>query len=141
MEGYPLTIRFPMHWGEMDALGHANNARYFTWFESARIALFERLALTARPGSSVGPVLASVQCDYRRPVVYPADLVVGVRVSKVGRSSIVTEYAVARAEAEDEALAVGEGTVVLVDYGTMKAVPIPDEVRAALADLLRPGRA
>ena len=135
MDGYPLTIRFPMHWGEMDALGHANNARYFTWFESARIALFERLELAARPGDTVGPVLASTSCAYRRPVVYPADLVVGVRVAKIGRSSVVTEYAVARAEDEDTPLAVAEGTVVLVDYRTMKAVPVSDDVRAAIAAL------
>jgi len=135
MDGYPVTLRFPMHWGEMDALGHANNARYFTWFESARIALFERLALAARPGDAVGPVLASTSCVFRRPVVYPANLVVGVRVAKVGRTSVLTEYAVARAEAENQALAIGEGTVVLVDYGTMKAVPVPERVRTALEAL------
>lgn len=43
MEGFPVVVRIPVLWGDMDALGHVNNARYFAWFESARIALFERV--------------------------------------------------------------------------------------------------
>ena len=34
---FPVEVRFPLQWGEMDALGHANNACYFRWFEAARI--------------------------------------------------------------------------------------------------------
>lgn len=135
MDGYPVTIRFPMHWGEMDALGHANNARFFTWFESARIALFERLAMGAGRPVGIGPVLKSTRCEYLAPVVYPAEIVIGVRVSRIGRTSLTTEYAAARAETPDAPAALGEGVVVLVDYGTMKPVPIPDDVREALEKL------
>ena len=132
MDDYPIQVRFPMHWGEMDALGHANNTRYFRWFETARIALFERLGLRANEPMEVGPILATTTCDFLRPVVYPANLVVGARVARVGNTSFLTEYAVARTEAPGELYARGSGVIVVIDYRTMAKVPVPDEIRAAI---------
>lgn len=139
MNGFPVTVRFPLHWGEMDALGHANNARFFTWFESARIAYFTRVGLLADQPRPLGPILATASCDFLRPLVYPADLVVGARVTRVGNTSFQMAYAVARAEAEDAPCATGTAVVVLVDYTTMLKVPVPAEVRAAIAALEGPG--
>jgi len=132
MSDYPIHVRFPMHWGEMDALGHANNTRYFAWFETARIALFEAVGIVADEPSAVGPILATTTCDFLRPISYPADLVASARVSKIGRSSFVMEYAVSRAEAPDDPCAKGSGVVVLIDYGTGEKRPVPDDLRATI---------
>ena len=93
MVPFPVTVSFPVHWAEMDAMGHVNHARYFTWFESARIALFARIGVAADKPRDVGPILAMASCDFIRPVVYPATVVVGSRILKVGRTSITMEYA------------------------------------------------
>ncbi len=138
MTGYSLTLELPVLWGDMDALRHVNNARYFTWFEAARIAYFDHL-LAPLTGSStpaglgdVGPILASTSCDYLRPVTYPGKVVVGVKVIEIGRSSLRMEYAVALAGAPDEPCARGTSVVVLVRYATLEKVRVPDEVRAAI---------
>jgi acyl-CoA thioester hydrolase len=131
MPEYPVVTTFPVFWGDMDALGHVNNARYFTWFETARIELARTVGLAAT-GQGSGPVLATTQCDYLRPVHYPGDVCVGVRVAAVGNTSITMEYAVWMKGAPETIHARGSSVLVLVDYGTMAKVRIPDAVRAAL---------
>jgi acyl-CoA thioester hydrolase len=138
MQGFSVTLEFPVQWGEMDALRHVNNARYFTWFESARIAYFERLRSTL-PGAGptpglgeVGPILASTSCDFLRPVAFPAVVRVGAKVSELGNSSMRMEYAVERTDAPDDVCARGTSVVVLVRYATLAKVRVPDEMRAAI---------
>jgi acyl-CoA thioester hydrolase len=129
------TVSFPVQWGEMDALGHVNHARFLTWLESARIALLVELGLLTAAHPATGPVLATITCDYLRPIVYPATVVVGVRVSAAGRTSITMEYSVWSPEAPDTPSARASSVVVIVDYATMAKVPLSDEVRAKIAAL------
>ncbi|MFT3765294.1 MAG: thioesterase family protein [Minicystis sp.] len=146
MLGYPVTLDLPVQWGEMDALRHVNNARFFTWFESARIAYFDRLR-AAIPGAGatvglgeIGPILASTSCDFLRPITYPAVIRVGARVTELGNSSMRMEYAVARTDAPEDLCAKGTSVVVLVRYATLQKVRVPDEMRAAIDALeKRPG--
>ncbi len=61
---WPVTIELPVQWGDMDSFGHVNNVKYLRWFESARIAYFERAGVMVEmPG--VGPILARQEIDYR----------------------------------------------------------------------------
>jgi acyl-CoA thioester hydrolase len=138
MQGFPVTLELPVHWGEMDALRHVNNAHFFRWFESARIAYFDRLR-AAIPGAGatvglgeIGPILASTSCDFLRPVTYPAVVRVGARVSELGNSSMRMEYAVERTDAPDDVCAKGTSVVVLVRYTTLQKVRVPDEMRMAI---------
>ncbi len=132
LDDFPVVIRFPLHWGEMDALGHVNNARFFAWFESARIALFSRVGIMTDKPRDVGPILATTGCDFLVPVVYPGDIRVGARVAKVGTTSITIEYAVVRDDAPERLCARGSSVVVLIDYKSGAKVPVPDDVRAAI---------
>jgi acyl-CoA thioester hydrolase len=126
-----------MHWGDMDALGHANNARYFTWFETARIAYFRRIALEADRPSHIGPILASTTCDFLKPVVFPAALAVGARIVRMGRSSFTMEYRVALQSNEEDAFAKGTAVVVLYDYMAKTSIMIPNDLRAQISALDR----
>lgn len=137
--GYPVLVTFPVHWGEMDALGHVNNARYFTWFESARIALFGRIGVLAtREATGIGPILATTTCDFLRPVTFPSTVVVGVRVSKVGRTSIAMEYAAWIEGEPDEPVARGSSVAVMLDYTTSQKVDVPAGVRGRIDALRSP---
>ena len=135
---YPVTVEFPLHWGEMDAFGHVNNARYFTWFESARIAFFLEAGLTMQRHAEVAPILAAAHCDYLEPVVFPARLVVGARSTKVGNTSITLEHAVWPVGEPQRLFARGTSVVVLLHYATGEKVRVPDAVRAAIARLSPP---
>lgn len=132
MKDFPITIRFPVHWSEMDAYGHVNNARYFSWFETARIAYLFKTGLVNEKGttSDVGPIIASTTADYLKPVVFPSNIVVGARVSRIGNTSFTMEYAV-----EDEhgtPHARGSAVVVTLRYSTHEKLPVPESVRSAI---------
>ncbi len=132
---YPVTIEFDVHWGEMDAFGHVNNARHFTWFESCRVAYFRKIGLRMDGPSDVGPIVARMSCDYLSPVVYPARLVCGTRVPKIGNTSFSMEYALWHAGAPAEICARGDSVIVVMNYNAMQKVRVPDELRRAIADL------
>jgi acyl-CoA thioester hydrolase len=137
---YPVTVEFPIHWGEMDAFGHVNNARFFTWFESARIAFLRAVGVSAesRHDEGVAPILAAAHCDYLEPVVFPIRLVVGARATKLGNTSFTLEHAVWPVGAPERVLARGTSVVVLFNYARSEKVRVPDTVRAAIATLQGP---
>lgn len=118
----------------MDALGHVNNAAYFTYCESARIAYFDDLGLGDFSRATEGPSLAHAELDFRRQVRYPAVLEVGARVSELRTRSFRMDYGIFY-EATDSLVADGTSIVVWTDYAIGRAVELPDGVRAAVEAL------
>ena len=130
---FPVTISLPVQWGDQDAFGHVNNVRFLRWFESSRIAYFRKcgIKLTA---AGLGPILAAVHCNYRQQVRFPDTVIVGARVTGLGRSSINIEHKLwsdrLNAVATD-----GNSTVVIFDYQKQRPAPLSDEIRAAIEAL------
>jgi len=126
-----MTVR----WGDMDALGHVNNAKYFTYCESARIGYFEAVELWKyREHDRQGPAIVTATCHFKQQVHYPAALEVGARVSEIRHRSFTLEYEMYR-QGTDELVADGSSVVVWVDYDANKAIPLPDGLRAAIQQL------
>src|SRR4051812_33922381 len=89
LAGHPLQITLPVQWGDQDAFGHVNNVVYFRWMESARIEYFRRNGLSDTMAEhGVGPILASIKCDFRRQLLYPDTLQISASIASVGRTSI-----------------------------------------------------
>lgn len=127
---FPVTLALPVLWGDMDALGHVNNTQYFRWFESARIACFERLGFDF--AQSVYPVIVTTTCDFKKPVTYPASIRVGARFARMGRTSITMQYAVwEEPYAGGPPNALGSSVAVLVDGNTQQKIEVPDAIRRA----------
>ena len=136
MQRYSVVVRFPVHWGELDALGHVNNARYFTWFESARMELFRRVEIDFTGTPAVGPILAHTSCDFLAPVRFPADVLAGAGIAKLGNTSFTMDFGVALADDPDRPVARGQGVIVLIDYASGAKVPIPGALRERLEGLV-----
>ena len=135
LKPYHHTITLPVLWGDQDAFQHVNNAAYFRWFESGRIAYWEQAGLwQMKQDSGIGPILASVSCDYRRQLTYPDTIHVGTRVVRLGRSSFVMEQVVV-SEALGDTAAEGRSTVVVFDYNASASIPIPEHLRHAFETL------
>src|SRR5262249_233988 len=129
---FPVVVRFPVHWGDQDAYGHVNNVIPHRWFESARIELFGRIGLLdMRKEQGVGPILAATSCDYRRQITFPDVVQIGIRVARVGRTSIGFEHAIV-SETQNAVVAEGTSTTVVYDYAAHKPQPVPDKVRRAI---------
>lgn len=119
-----------VRWRDLDALGHVNNAVYFTYLEQARMHYMRELGLGFRSLQDVGIILAEATCTYLSPLYLAEKVTIWVRVSEMRNSSFVFEY---RIEGEDGRLAARARTVqVCYDYGAKRPVPIPDHWRAAI---------
>lgn len=127
----PITTR----WHDNDIYGHVNNVTYYSFFDSAvNTYLIERGGLDIHDGSVVGFVVSS-SCDYFASIAYPDLIEVGLRVAKLGNSSVQYELAVFKA-GEDEACAAGRFVHVFVDRASNLPVSIPETLREALQVLV-----
>ena len=127
--------RLAVRWGDMDSLGHVNNAKFFTYFECARFRWFEDVGVwRLRRNEQEGPILASTNCEFRRQLKYPATIEVGARATRLGNSSVTVEYALTEATSDAFGTLYAEGSSVIVwlDYATGKSSPWPDELRASI---------
>lgn len=132
---FPVTIDVMVSWGEMDAMGHVNNIVYFRYFESARIAYFERIGfLDAMRETGVGPILASTHCRFRIPLTYPDRVVVGASASELKDDRFVMRYRVV-SESKNAVAAAGDGLIVSYDYRNERKAPLPPEVRRRIETL------
>ncbi|MGQ0701359.1 MAG: acyl-CoA thioesterase [Panacagrimonas sp.] len=123
----PLATR----WGDVDRIGHVNNAKYFTYDEQARIEYFRQTfghSLDPK-GSSI--ILARIACDFVEQLHHPAQMDYAIRIARIGRSSMQTEGALFVGE---RCHARTEGVVVWFDYAAQKAVPVPESVRRNVRD-------
>ena len=132
---WPVSVEVPVAWGDMDAFDHVNNTVFLRWFETARIAYFERLGFLDRmEEDGVGPILARATCDYRLALRYPDLVRVEATVTRLGNTSFVMGYRVFSAE-QDALAAEGEGVIVLFDYGTERKAALDDDLRSAIEAL------
>ncbi|MFU8764380.1 MAG: acyl-CoA thioesterase [Haliea sp.] len=127
---YPISTR----WSDNDTYGHINNVVYYSYFDSiANRYLIEEGGLDINDGRIVGYVVQS-GCDYHAPASYPEAIEGGLRVDRLGNSSVQYGIAIFR-QGEDEALAHGHFVHVFVDRAANKSVPIPGSLRQALTQL------
>jgi acyl-CoA thioester hydrolase len=131
----PVVIIIPVAWGEMDALRHVNNVAYFRYFESARIAYFERLDIWEYMNQTgIGPILASVRCTFKIPLTFPDTVSVGTRISKIEADRFVMEHYLVSHKIQKVA-AEGEGVVVAYDYRENKKTALPEELKQRILAL------
>ena len=128
-------IWLPVQWGDQDAFLHVNNTVYFRWCESARIDYLDKLGLSdLMRAEGIGPILAAISCNYRRPVTYPDQVQVGARITRLGRSSLTMEHII-YSEAQQQVVADATSTLVVFDYNRQSSLPIPDDVRRQIERL------
>ncbi|HEV2236989.1 MAG TPA: acyl-CoA thioesterase [Ktedonobacterales bacterium] len=163
---YTLWVTVPVRYGDLDPQHHVNNVVYFTYLEQARLGYFDALrhlarAALAEPAEAQAPpasartldvapgpsddrlelplVISEAACAYRRPITSLAALAVGVRAARIGRASLVLEYAICAAAGEPP-YATGSTTVVCVDLASGRPRGLPGWTLAALRRL-EPGLA
>lgn len=126
----------PIRWGDMDAMGHVNNATYFRYMECARIDWFGSVGFQPNPKGE-GPVIGNVFCNFLHQLEYPGDVLVRTHVGRIGNSSIDTWQTLSLTSDPQRICANGGATVVWVDFQRGSSAPLPDEVRRRL-DALQP---
>jgi acyl-CoA thioester hydrolase len=135
---FPVVVSFPVLWGDQDAIGHVNNAVYFRWCETARVVYLDRIGMwSGMANERVGPILAAIGCDFQQQVSFPDTVHVGARVTRVGNSSFRMEHRVV-SQSANAVVAQADSTLVYFDYRRNQPVPLPENLRRAIADLESP---
>ncbi|HEY0975545.1 MAG TPA: thioesterase family protein [Solimonas sp.] len=124
---FGFSVEIPTRWADLDALGHVNNTRFFTFDETARLDYFGEL-MRNDPlfWKAHGLILARIECDFISQLRHPAQVQAGFRIERMGRSSMNT---LAAYFVEGKPVAVSRGVVVWFDYANQKPLAIPEPVR------------
>jgi acyl-CoA thioester hydrolase len=132
---FPQLQAITTRWMDNDVYGHVNNVVHYSFFDTAvNRWLIEAGALDIHAGGVIGLVVQT-QCHYFESLAFPQTVHAGLRVARLGRSSVTYELGLF---ADDAALAaaVGRFVHVYVDRATRRPVALPEKLRAALAPLL-----
>ena len=131
---YPHLLPITTRWMDNDQYGHVNNVVYYAWFDTVvNRWLIERGALDTERGDVIGLVVET-HCNYFAPLSFPTTVHAGLRVARLGGSSVRYEIGLFGDDA-DRAAAQGHFVHVYVDRATRRPVPLPAAVRAALEPL------
>jgi acyl-CoA thioester hydrolase len=130
----PITTR----WMDNDVYGHVNNVVYYSFFDTAVNGLLvDAGVLDIHAGEVIGLVVET-QCNYFAPIAFPQAVAAGVRVARLGRSSVRYEIGLYAGDAPESAAA-GHFVHVYVDRATRHPVPLPVPLRAVLQSWMVPG--
>lgn len=132
---FPHFLSIPTRWMDNDSYGHVNNVNYYSFFDTAvNRHLIDQGVLDIHQDSIVGLVVET-GCSYFSSISFPDTVHAGVRVAKLGNSSVRYEIALYR---NDEPLpsAAGHFVHVYVDRASNRPTPIPAMTRAVLERLM-----
>jgi acyl-CoA thioester hydrolase len=136
---FPHRMVIEVRFGDTDAMGHVNNARFLTYCESARIAYWE--AATGEPvglpthGAEESLILADIHVAFRSPAFFSDLLTVESRIGRIGRTSFTLEHRITAHESargHARLVATAEAVQVLYDYATARPRVVPDAILARL---------
>lgn len=125
-----ITARF----SDTDAMGHVNNARFFSFMEEARVAFFSGLFPDIKPAEAFAMfpfILADIQCSFKAPIFCGDKIDVSVNVTEIGTKSFTMTYEL-KNTATKQVVATGKSIQVMFDYKTGKSIPVPQAFREKL---------
>ena len=135
-EDYAHFSRITTRWNDNDVYGHVNNVVYYSYFDTVvNKFLIDGNSLDIENSDIVGLVVET-QCQYFRSITFPDTVDAGIRVTRLGTSSVRYEVGLFRND-DEMAAAQGYFVHVYVDRATNKPVPIPDATRTLLSTLMR----
>ena len=134
-DDYAFYYSLSTRWKDNDVYGHINNVVYYEYFDTAvNKWLIENNLLDFRKGDQIGYIVKS-GCDYFSPISHPSDIFAGIRVGKIGNSSVIYEIGLF---ADKNVLASAQGffTHVYVSRKTQRPIYLSTNFRKKLSDLI-----
>ena len=127
-----VEVRF----SDLDAMGHVNNAVFFTYFEEGR-KHFSKKVFNVSDISDFRFIMAHIRCDFIRPIRFKDQLILQMGVKDVGTKSFSFEYRLVDVSDESKVYAIGASTQVCYDYEKNRSIEVPAEMREALTGYLK----
>jgi acyl-CoA thioester hydrolase len=132
---FKVVIDQPVDWADMDSFKHVNNVVYFRYFENARVEYFRRIGWwDYMDETGIGPIVASTQARFRRPVKYPETLAAGAKVISLATDRFTIRHVLV-SRTTGEMVTEGDAVVVSMDYHNNVKAPLPAEIRRRIEEL------
>ncbi len=132
---FPVFQEIPTRWMDVDSYGHVNNVQYLSFFDTAVNGWYVANGLLdPRTGSEVFLVVET-GCHYFSELTFPSTVFAGLRIEKLGSSSVVFRIGLFAGK-EDQTAALGRFVHVLVDRESRRPVRISDRARGILSSLM-----
>ena len=130
IENFRHVTELHPRWGDMDALGHVNNAVYLTYLEQARVEYVRDLNLWDGSSTAFGFIIARVELDYLRPMTARDTVTIYSRTGRLGNKSMDMEQYITRLTPRGvEPVAKAIITAVAMDYPNNETIPLPGDWR------------
>jgi len=130
---YPHRLEVPTRWHDNDVYGHVNNVDYYAFFDTVINAwLIREGGLDIHRGDAIG-LCAKSHCTFLAPLAFPETVTAGLRVVKLGRSSV--RYEIGLFAQDGTHAADGWFVHVFVERESRRSIEMPDAIRAALSRL------
>ena len=134
-DAYPHRLAIPTRWNDNDVYGHVNNVEYYAFFDTViNTWLIREGGLDIHGGPVIG-LCAESHCAFTAALAFPETVTAGLRVGRLGRTSVRYELGLFGEEAEEPA-ATGWFVHVFVDRATRRPAPPPERLRGALERLV-----
>ncbi len=127
-----FEMDLPIRWGDMDAMGHVNNAVYFRYLETIRVEWLRSVGCPP-DASGEGPVIVNAFCNFYKQLEYPGTVRAHMHVSDPARTTFETWCTLTRTDDPSTVYAAGGATTIWVNFPAQKAAPLPDWLRQILA--------
>lgn len=137
-DSYPVQVTLPVQWGEMDSFQHVNNIVYFRYFETVRIAYFQRMGIVGDNATSVGPILASTTCKFIFPLSFPDEIICTASVSDIFTDRFTMTYNIFSLT-HDRIAAKGTGIIVAYDYANKVKSELPNRWIQRIGEIEKSG--
>jgi acyl-CoA thioester hydrolase len=132
---YPFFTRITTRWTDNDLYGHINNVVYYSFFDTAvNSYLIDRGALDIHAGGDMIGLVVETHCNFFAPLQYPHAVEAGIRVGRVGSSSVRYEIGLF-ADAAATSAASGHFVHVYVERGSRRPIALPQQLLVALTPL------
>jgi len=119
----PVEVRFR----DLDAMGHVNNAVFFTYFEEGRKAFLDEVLDIVNP-AAYPFILAHIHCDYRAPLRISDQPSIETWIGEIGNRKFSFRYRLNLRDDPSRVFGIGESVMVFYDYRAERSVPIPPDV-------------
>lgn len=125
---YPHWAQDHVRFQDLDRLGHVNNIAFCVYSETGRVKFAEDLCPGSTDGSGIGWTIVRLEVDFRQQGHYPATVDIGTAITRLGTSSVTLVQGIFLGE---RCIGTTSSVVVWTDVQAGKALPLPDDIRAA----------
>ena len=130
----PVALSLRIDWSEMDLFGHINNVSFFKYIQASRINYWEQSGISKLfAEKKLGPILASVNCNFIKPLFYPGNIIIKAQIEFMKTTSFGLHHQIFNDK--NELAAEAHDVMVFYDFNKNEKMEIPTEIKKQMSQM------